>query len=408
MLITSFNSLVAQWVQTNGPFGTNSSTNTGYARLNTFTEFDGILFAGTFEAGVFCSSDNGNNWSQLNSGLAYPWAMDIRSFITYNNILFVGTAGGIYFSTNNGFNWSKTDSGLTNADIRSFSVIGSNLFVGTFGGGVFVSSNNGLNWRDINTGLSNKQITTLIAVGTNLYAGTANGNGVYLSTNNGANWIPKITGLKNTTVWALSSVGLNLFAGTDRGVFLSIDNGDNWNPINTGFTGGTVMSFTVDKNNLFLSSWSGVFMSINNGSNWTEVNTGLSETGKYVLSVFANGANLLAGTMYDGAWKRPLSEMITDVEEEHNILPAKFSLEQNYPNPFNPSTLIKFSIPTSLVVTLKVYDLLGRDVTSLVDEEKQAGNYIIKFDGSSLSSGIYFYRLQSGNFVETKKFIIMR
>ncbi len=89
-------------------------------------------------------------------------------------------------------------------------------------------------------------------------------------------------------------------------------------------------------------------------------------------------------------------------------IPERFILYQNYPNPFNPSTTIKFSIPQASFVTLKIYDILGREVTSLVNEEKPAGNYNVEFRGSNISSGVYFYRLQAGSFTETKKFILMR
>ena len=81
---------------------------------------------------------------------------------------------------------------------------------------------------------------------------------------------------------------------------------------------------------------------------------------------------------------------------------------QNYPNPFNPSTTIKFQIPNSSFVNLKVYDVLGNEVATLVNEEKPAGTYQLSFDASNLSSGIYFYKLQAGNIVETKKMILLK
>ena len=99
---------------------------------------------------------------------------------------------------------------------------------------------------------------------------------------------------------------------------------------------------------------------------------------------------------------------ITDIAEEENIIPAQYELMQNYPNPFNPTTIIKYSIPQSQYVNLKVYDLLGREVISLIDEEVNAGSYEVELDGSSLTSGIYFYRLQSGTYSETKKLILMK
>jgi glucuronoarabinoxylan endo-1,4-beta-xylanase len=95
-------------------------------------------------------------------------------------------------------------------------------------------------------------------------------------------------------------------------------------------------------------------------------------------------------------------------------IPQSYSLEQNYPNPFNPSTVIKFSLPnvgTSRqggIVSLKVYDVLGREVATLVDEELAAGNHSRQWNASNISSGVYFYRLQSGSFVETKKLVLLR
>jgi len=88
-------------------------------------------------------------------------------------------------------------------------------------------------------------------------------------------------------------------------------------------------------------------------------------------------------------------------------------LEQNYPNPFNPSTKIKYSIPPNIQreisnVSLKVYDVLGNIVATLVNEEKPAGNYEIEFDASNLSSGIYYYRLVTGSFTDTKKMILLK
>jgi len=94
--------------------------------------------------------------------------------------------------------------------------------------------------------------------------------------------------------------------------------------------------------------------------------------------------------------------------EGPELYPTNSHLSQNYPNPFNPSTTIKFSIPNSSFITLKVFNLFGTEITSLVDEEKPIGNYEVEFDGRNLSSGIYFYRMQAGNFTDTKKFILLK
>jgi hypothetical protein len=119
-----------------------------------------------------------------------------------------------------------------------------------------------------------------------------------------------------------------------------------------------------------------------------------------------------------------LSEIITSTDNPHINLPTHFRLEQNYPNPFNPSTKIRFTIPASslnpfskgegTLVSLKVFDVLGNEVATLVNEEKPAGVYEVEFstgsfgNASNLSSGIYFYKISAGSFNETKKMILLR
>jgi len=101
--------------------------------------------------------------------------------------------------------------------------------------------------------------------------------------------------------------------------------------------------------------------------------------------------------------------LITDVEDENNTgYPETFQLYQNYPNPFNPTTKITYSIPQRSFVTIKVYNVLGNEVTELVNEDKPAGEYQVEFNGSGLTSGIYLYNLQAGSFVDTKKMIFMK
>jgi hypothetical protein len=99
---------------------------------------------------------------------------------------------------------------------------------------------------------------------------------------------------------------------------------------------------------------------------------------------------------------------ITSVKQENNQTPTKFSLSQNYPNPFNPTTEIKYSIPKSALVTLKVYNLLGQEVVTLVNQEQKSGNYIVNFNASQLASGVYMYRIQSGDFSLTKKMTLLK
>jgi hypothetical protein len=103
-----------------------------------------------------------------------------------------------------------------------------------------------------------------------------------------------------------------------------------------------------------------------------------------------------------------LSSGVTGVKQADNSTPTDFNLAQNYPNPFNPTTQINYSIPSSQKVVLKVYDELGREAATLVNADQAAGNYTVDFDASNLASGVYFYRLQAGDFVQMKKMILMK
>ena len=99
-------------------------------------------------------------------------------------------------------------------------------------------------------------------------------------------------------------------------------------------------------------------------------------------------------------------DMLTSVKEKE--IPTVFSLDQNFPNPFNPSTIIHYELPKDVFVLLVVYDILGREVTTLVNERKQPGRYDVTFNTAGLVSGVYFYRMYAGNFVSTKKMLLMK
>ncbi len=120
---------------------------------------------------------------------------------------------------------------------------------------------------------------------------------------------------------------------------------------------------------------------------------------------FVESISFLRGCIVNGILYGDTS--VVSVDDEISIV-SNFQLSQNYPNPFNPSTVIKYQIPELSFVTLKVYDVLGSEILTLVNEEIPAGSYEVEFDGTGLPSGIYFYRLQAGNFVETKKMVLMK
>jgi len=140
----------------------------------------------------------------------------------------------------------------------------------------------------------------------------------------------------------------------------------------------------------------------------------------YYISATSNSGRTVTKPIVapDGFYKFIVENSVTDIAD--NSQPEEFYLYQNYPNPFNPSTKIKFTIlgvianpdeigtKQSQLITLKVYDVLGNEVATLFNEEKPEGTYEVDFNGTGLSSGIYFYELSAGNFIETKKMILLR
>jgi hypothetical protein len=108
-------------------------------------------------------------------------------------------------------------------------------------------------------------------------------------------------------------------------------------------------------------------------------------------------------------WRRPLSEIITSVDETtSNEIPSVYSLQQNYPNPFNPSTQIRFGIPEASNVKIEIFNVTGEAVAILVDGFRSEGFYEVNFNASNLPSGMYLYRISAGAFVQTKKMILMK
>jgi hypothetical protein len=100
--------------------------------------------------------------------------------------------------------------------------------------------------------------------------------------------------------------------------------------------------------------------------------------------------------------------LITGVPSSLSALPEKFGLYQNYPNPFNNSTIIEYQLPRQSHVTVKIFDVLGRELITLVNKVEEAGYKSVSFDASTLPSGVYFYRLQAGSFVQTNKMVLMK
>ncbi len=151
---------------------------------------------------------------------------------------------------------------------------------------------------------------------------------------------------------------------------------------------------------------SGVYLSTNFGNTWQNISSGLGTIQSIRTLLIANNY-LFAGTPGNAVWRRPLSEVI-GIQNISSEIPLEYSLSQNYPNPFNPITNIKYKISKSSNVRITVFDVSGKEVEILVNEKHSPGEYLVSFDGSGLNSGVYFYKLVTEGFSETKRMVFLK
>lgn len=166
-------------------------------------------------------------------------------------------------------------------------------------------------------------------------------------------------------------------------------------PARNGVLWGAFVGSNVNK---------GIYFTTNSGTSWKYV--GLEAVGIKFLNTIEDTA--YAVTFIDGVHAFTTASEPTSVENIKPQIAKSYELYQNYPNPFNPSTTIRFSIPVSGFVSIKVFDILGREVAALLNEEKKEGIYSVPFNGAKLSSGVYFYRMQADNFTQVKKLLLQK
>jgi photosystem II stability/assembly factor-like uncharacterized protein len=356
------------------------------------------IYAGTMGGKIYKSTNNGTSWTVINTGMnvGYIWSLNVTA-----NIIFAATEQGVY--KYNGSSWTLTS--LSGKDVHALTSVNGIIYAGTWGYGVYKSTNNGSTWSQINNGLGGFLALQSITSTSNgdVYAGTV-GGGVFKTTD-GINWTQLTCGYN--VIWAMSSTSTAVYAGTyGGGLFKSIDAGSSWTKVST-LDVQFVYSLSVDATgDVFVSSLTnGVFESTDNGATWSALGMG----GSSVCSVTANSTsnNILAGTK-DGKVFKISGTQATTAVNKIDELPADFKLSQNYPNPFNPTTTIEFALPKAGKYALKIYNVIGQEVASLINNELNAGYHTVSFNASRMASGIYIYRLSGDNVNISKKMILMK
>jgi Secretion system C-terminal sorting domain len=367
-------------------------------RVKSLATHNGKFYAGLIYNGIYRSVNNGYNWTY--NGLTY---FDVYDFLPDGNNLFAATiTDGLYYTSNSGINWIR--SSLPSNDVFCITRGGDDLFGGTEYSGIFRSSNSGVNW--ISAGLNSYKVVSIACQNGYLFAGaehvTSGYKGIKYSSNNGISW--HNSGFINRKCLSLLSANNILFAGTDSsGILRSDDYGKTWRqlPVND-----IDVNRLIDFNNyLICGTGRGVYYSSNSGNDWIYLNTALGS--QRVYSLMVSGNYLFAGTESNAVWKTDISQIIGLIQISTEI-PDYFKLFQNYPNPFNPVTKIEFSIPKAQYVKLTVYDLLGREVASLVNQELKPGVYSANFNGTNYPSGVYFYVITVGEFSESRKMLLVK
>lgn len=361
---------------------------------------NGIILK-TIDGGETWTSQSVNTTSSLKSVF----------LVDSSNRVAVGDNGTIIKTTNGGKDWIVL-SVVTNYHLKDVVFIDSlvGIIVGTFGT-ILKTTDGGMNWNQKPGGDDYYLYGVDFADEKN---GVAVGDygwwssGIILRTSDGGEtWTKEIDyyPTQNTSLFSISYCNNKKGIAVGNGVLSTTDGGQTWNRI----YGGKWKSVSCfDINNFMAVGVSEILCTKDGGSTWNQDNYG---NGTSFNSVFYTDTNdiIIAGA--NGTILRTTTGGIisaVDEKQKTNILSGNFTLSQNYPNPFNPTTTISYQLPVTSNVKLKVYDILGREVATLVNEEKPAGSYEVEFNGSGLSSGIYFYQLKAGNFIQTKKFVLMK
>lgn len=387
----------------------------GYNYYKIISCNDNEFFGYYVNSGLKYSSDNGStlNWFRPN----VPFSLQ-NMIVTNYYIFMTGTDQNIYYSRKVGSTWNAwqeiTLSGgiLTNKIITSLSIAswGGNLYAGTSNDGVFTWD--GSNWHKSNTGLEGKYITCLLRSesNTNVFSGTS--NGLYKSTDRGINW--DTCGFSNQFIQAINmDSNENLIVSSHTKVnpvyklFFSKNEGNIWEDITFNLPNSSSNWINCDvQNTIYVGIPKyGIYKLKSDSVSWEKINDGLLDTNVHSMGYSPKG--FLYTSVDSGLYRLSLNNF-TDVFTKRNNIFKDAYLEQNYPNPFNPTTTIDFSITNASYIKLEIFNLIGQKIADLINEEKQAGKYSIKWNAENFASGIYIYKLSTGYNVFTQKMILIK
>lgn len=405
---------------------------------------------------VIKTTDYGTNWETDTYTASWNRLTTVRK-IDENKILSVGVDGTILLSTNKGANWVNRNWNPS-SDLHAIEFINSSTgFTGGQNGLILKTTNSGNNWYSLNSGTSNLLYDIEFINSNTGYTAGQYGN-LYKTTNGGNNWILD----HNFGISSLFEINFinesTGFLGTwGRTIYRTTNGGSNWTTHQ--YTGPTSdvrkIHFFDSMNGIAMTFHGQILRTTNSGENWiyettlispfffdmkfVNQNTGYILAGKYTdnenpyyfkttdgginwdtnfigleSNLLLNGVEFLNDSIgvivgAEGTIFRTTTGGETiNIQAITSEIPSEFTLYQNYPNPFNPITKIKFAIPKVSNVKISIYDILGRKVTSLINQKLQSGTYETQWNAGGFASGVYFYSLEAEGYKETRKMLLVK
>ena len=411
-------SLISQWLQLT------SNTNTSFYAVKFFNANTGLIAGQDTVGKVFRTTNGGVNWTlvyRTNYSEIFRCIFfidDLTGWIgSYNRI--------IYKSTNGGVNWFIASNSIGAGGINDIHFINESTgWLITENGGAGTTSDGGLTWFMNAPNFSGRAVHFFNGL-TGIIATNERTIRRSISAGNGYTQIYQLPAYAFVTDFHFLNTQTGFAGGNDKLILKTTNSGLNWDIINLDNNGPPAENFRkiffIDEQLGYgagMSVYPGenivnkLFSKTTNGGiHWTEIFLN-SNQASFEDLVVAEGQIAYVVGVYDQIFKSTNAGYI-GINPISSEIPNHFSLHQNYPNPFNPSTKIKFEIPlnvetTRRVVSLSIFDILGREVRSLVNDNLKPGIYEADFNAADLPSGVYFYKLNAGEFVDTKKMILLK
>jgi photosystem II stability/assembly factor-like uncharacterized protein len=435
---------------------TSNSGNNWHQNIMPFDSyFNGISFDNSGN-GVICgsrgiiylSSNSGENWYSPYNRI-YEKNFNKLYFLNKDSGFVLGDSSWIFRTTNGGFNWTSTQISQ-NKIIRSINFANINIgYAVGLSGSIFKTTNSGVNWIDVGFNY-NQNINDVFFINENTGYLTGFYSEVIKTTNGGLNWQQIPTGFTFSMISIkFLNIDTGFIAGTSNTILKTINGGLNWEMVNyqNGFNHLSEIHFENINTGYSAGSSGYIYKTTNNGSNWVQLATPTNRTFNSIS--FANPNYGIAvgdfgniATTTNGGITWSLKTNVTGSElngvctfDSLNAtiigsdgiilrtsnggnpigvnpvsleIPVYYYLHQNYPNPFNPITKIKFNIPQLSNAKIIIYDLLGREITTLVNEQLKPGIYEVDWNGSNYASGVYFYSLETDEYKETKRMVLIK